>query len=82
MYDFIEGPLYFFRDMLLRILFFRDSWYKSILHPCEFEFSLFCEREILFYIFRDAQKGQIILHDSVIRKDIGDPFHTEWYIVV
>ena len=49
-----------------------DSWYKSILRPHEFEFWLFREREILFWISRDVWKGQIILRDSVIRKGIGD----------
>ena len=51
----------------------RDSWYKPILRPREYEFWLFREREILFWISRDAWKGQIILRDSVIRKGIGDP---------
>ena len=39
---------YTVRDAWLTILFFRDSWYKSILRPRKFEFSLFREREILF----------------------------------
>ena len=74
-----EGPLYFFRDPWLRILFFRDLWYKSILRPCEFEFWLFRECEILFWISHDVWKGQIILHYSVIRKGIGDPFKKMLY---
>ena len=68
-----EGPLYFFRDAILRIFFslIRDSWYKSILRAREFVFWLFREREILFWISRDEWKGQIVLHGSVIRKGIA-----------
>ena len=61
------------RDWEFYFSVIRDSWYKSILRPCEFEFWLFLECEILSWISRDAWKGQIILGDSVIRKGIGDP---------
>ena len=42
------------RDREFYFSVIRDSWCKSILRPCEFEFELFHEREILFSISRDA----------------------------
>ena len=52
----------------------RDSWYKCNLRLCELEFWLFQEREILFWISCVVWKGQIILHNSVVKKGIGGPY--------
>ena len=78
---YMEGPHTFSvtRDWEFYFSVIHDSWYKSILCPCELEFWLFCEREILFWISRDAWKGQIILCDSVIRRGIGGPPCT-WHV--
>ena len=55
----------------------RDSWYKPILHPYEFEFRLFVNVKSCFEFPVMCEKAiQIILRDSVIRKGIGDPFRT------
>ena len=44
-------------------VFLRETWLLTF----------FCEREAVFRIFRDPWKGQILLHEGVFRRGIGDP---------
>ena len=56
----------------LAFWFLRETWFLA----------LFCEREAVSRIFRDAWKGQLLLHEAVFRRGIGDPLVTIYAFIL
>jgi len=62
----------FLCDTCLAFAFLREKW----LH------AFFCECEAVFRIFCDAWEGQLLMHEIVFRRGIGDPLVSVYYILI